>query len=416
MRTLRILLLVGVPIAAIAFIPAIAFHDEGVAHCNGCHTMHNSSDGVAMNFNAAGTGPGTAVGAGYQDLLLFANKNDVCLRCHAGLNSYHVWADDVMNPGFEHGAGNFVFLEEDNINDAHSGGAGSCDVMTCGALDDEACTDYYDCDAEGGVWTWSNAIPGEAAGHTLASGIKGTTTDTTLSGAPGGGFLSTDLYCSSCHDPHGNDGFRLLYKSGQSFKKDSFGTQTFTATIDADGINKFFLFGGDPTETNTNHNAYYSGYSEWCSTCHGSFHQGSAALIHPSGEFLDDEQIASYNFYEGTSDCVANPPGGGDPCGSGLQADAYLAMVPFEDATSTGISSTFGAAATSKVVCVSCHRSHATSAPNAGRWDFNVTGLAEDGHESASYPMPNPYDEFQRSLCNKCHSQDEYDALVDFTP
>ncbi|MEZ4652413.1 MAG: hypothetical protein R3E12_02110 [Candidatus Eisenbacteria bacterium] len=55
-------------------------------------------------------------------------------------------------------------------------------------------------------------------------------------------------------------------------------------------------------------------------------------------------------------------------------------------------------------------------APNAGRWDFNVTGLAEDGHESGSYTIPNPYDEFQRSLCNKCHKKDEFDALIDFTP
>ena len=65
---------------------------------------------------------------------------------------------------------------------------------------------------------------------------------------------------------------------------------------------------------------------------------------------------------------------------------------------------------------MSCHRAHATSAPDAGRWDFNVTGLAEDGQESGSFALPNPYDGNQRSLCNKCHSQDEYDAPVDFTP
>ena len=65
---------------------------------------------------------------------------------------------------------------------------------------------------------------------------------------------------------------------------------------------------------------------------------------------------------------------------------------------------------------LSCHRAHATSAPDAGRWDFSVTGLAEDGIESGSYALPNPYDGNQRSLCNKCHARDEYDELVDFTP
>ena len=59
---------------------------------------------------------------------------------------------------------------------------------------------------------------------------------------------------------------------------------------------------------------------------------------------------------------------------------------------------------------MSCHRAHATSAPNAGRWDFNVLGMAADGVNSGSYKIPNPYDGGQRSLCNKCHSKDEFDA------
>jgi hypothetical protein len=65
---------------------------------------------------------------------------------------------------------------------------------------------------------------------------------------------------------------------------------------------------------------------------------------------------------------------------------------------------------------MTCHRAHASSASDAGRWDFTITGLAEDGHESGSYTIPNPYDSGQRSLCNKCHTQDEYDAAVDFAP
>jgi hypothetical protein len=65
---------------------------------------------------------------------------------------------------------------------------------------------------------------------------------------------------------------------------------------------------------------------------------------------------------------------------------------------------------------MSCHRSHATSAPNAGRWDFNILGMATDGVISGSYRIPNPYDGGQRSLCNKCHSKDEFDHPEDFTP
>ena len=83
----------GVAIAAlaIAMAPALAFHDGGVAHCNGCHTMHNSQNGAPMNGttldgNGDPTG-GLAVGNGYADLLLFPNKTDVCLSCHAGNGS-----------------------------------------------------------------------------------------------------------------------------------------------------------------------------------------------------------------------------------------------------------------------------------------------------------------------------------------
>jgi hypothetical protein len=56
------------------------------------------------------------------------------------------------------------------------------------------------------------------------------------------------------------------------------------------------------------------------------------------------------------------------------------------------------------VMCLSCHRAHATSAPGAGRWDFNVSLLAEDGVESGSYPIPDPYmSASQGTLCTKCH-------------
>ena len=54
--------------------------------------------------------------------------------------------------------------------------------------------------------------------------------------------------------------------------------------------------------------------------------------------------------------------------------------------------------------------------PNSGRWDFNILGMAADGVNSKSYKIPNPYDGGQRSLCNKCHSKDEFDHPEDFTP
>ncbi len=383
MKNVSRMLLLATAVVVIWAAPALAFHDDGVAHCNGCHTMHNSQDGDPMNFNASGTGFGLPVGQGFNDLLLFANKTDVCLNCHAGSGSYHIWATDPLAPGPEKGSGDFVFLQEDNINDAHGGA--------------------------------SNPVLGHAAGHSVVSAMMSTGADAELTTSPGGSYPAADMACTSCHDPHGTDSFRLTYKTGQTTTSDTSHVINSHATIDADAISVF-----GPPESNGNHNAYKDGYSEWCSNCHQLMHTGLGGTggpnTHPTGELLDGDQVAVYNLYNGTEDCINNPPAGGNPCGSGTFATAYLALVPLEDAGNTTSKITGATDGTSKVACVSCHRSHATSAPDAGRWDFNITGLDEDGHESSSYGLPNPYNEYQRSLCNKCHSRDEFDALVDFTP
>jgi len=371
----------GVAIAAlaIAMAPALAFHDAGVAHCNGCHTMHNSQDGLAMNGTDVDTDGnpinGLPVGQGHNKLLLFPNSSDVCLRCHDGAGSYHVWSPDPLAPGNFKGGGDFVFLQEDNINDAHGGAA--------------------------------NPILGHAAGHSVVSGIKGTVADPVLALSPGGLYPGGDMSCVSCHDPHGTESFRLLYQTGQTTVSPTTHSITWDATIVADGISMF-----GPGESNGYHNAYKSGYSGWCGNCHGAFHNNAGNLIHPSGTLLNTRQAQVYNAYQGTEDCIDNPPGVGTPCGSGTFAGAYLADVPFEDAGMTSATTDGATDGSSRVACVSCHRAHATSAPDAGRWDFNITGLIEDGGASGSYAIPNPYpaDPYQRSLCNKCHGQDEYDA------
>jgi cytochrome c5 len=135
--------------------------------------------------------------------------------------------------------------------------------------------------------------------------------------------------------------------------------------------------------------------SAWCANCHGDYHANGTQLVHPSGVALGSI-ATTYNAYNGT----ANPSGGN-------AATAYIPDVAFEDPAMT-TSSTAGPTATSQVSCISCHRAHASSAPNIGRWDFNWTEYSEEGVESGSYAIPNPYapDNTQRSLCNKCHNQD----------
>lgn len=380
----RMLLLAAIAILIAA--PAMAFHDGGVGYCQGCHTMHNSQNGVGMNEDAlgSGAGTGTAPGFGYNDLLLLPNATDTCLNCHARDGGYGVWATSMtaITPGDYTSAGNFVFLQEDNINDGRGGSS---------------------------VANW---IPGQQSGHNLRSGIKGTNWDTTLLAPPGGDLTTNQIECTSCHDPHGQNSFRILYQQGQSVGIGA-GNQsvTFAGTLVADEISY------SATESNTLHNAYKSGYSEWCSTCHADFHNSAGNFIHPSGTDLPTTIIDKYNAYRGTADCVNNPPSGSNPCGSGSSQTAYYAIVPFESLNGVTTTSTDGPAAGAKVACVSCHRAHASSARDAGRWDFQVLFMELDGVQSGSFKLPYaasnmPADDDQRSLCNKCHSQDEFDHLV----
>ncbi|MCP3956669.1 MAG: hypothetical protein GY719_02335 [bacterium] len=356
MRNHRRLVLIAAAVVALVWwgSQVAAFHDEGVADCAGCHTMHNSQDGALVDPDSPNGNPW---------LLVDASPSDTCLNCH-GTRLGAVFAVDPLTPAPEKGGGNFIFLTEDNINDGHGGA--------------------------------TNPIVGDAAGHNLDAPGHGLAPDATLTSAPGGSFPASQLGCTSCHDPHGTDAFRLLYGAGRQVQ-DGVATFLNPAPV-AEGLSIFF-----GTESDSSHTAYQGGMSAWCGNCHGDFHdEAGGRLEHPSGSTLGGSIATAYNLYNGTIDQTG-----------GVAATAYLAQVPFEDAANT-TGSTAGPTAGSTVMCLTCHRAHASSAPDAGRWDFAVTFMFEDGDESGSFDMSsllvgNYANQNQRSLCNKCHNQDEFD-------
>ncbi|KAA3631512.1 MAG: hypothetical protein DWP97_13000 [Calditrichaeota bacterium] len=328
----------------ISAVNTFGFHEGGVANCKGCHIIHDSEDGMDVT-------PETADGNLY--LLKGEQPSDVCLACHATSNGA-VFSLDPLNPDPEKGAGNFTFLLEDNINDGPDG--------------------------------ITNIIPGFHAGHNIVAPSLGLLADPNNTSAPGGTFVSSELSCTSCHDPHGNTNFRMLYGVGQIQNN----TYNFVYPApDAIGIDF-----KNSSETNSNHTAYLSGMSEWCANCHGlDYHENNLSDIdHHAPTSFKTGFVNRYNLYNGTNDESG-----------GTAATAYLPEVPFEDPTNS-ISRTQGPTTGSTIMCLSCHRAHATSSPAAGRWDFNVEFLQQDGVNSNSYPIPNPYDNAQQeSLCKKCH-------------
>jgi hypothetical protein len=354
---MRKILLITIGLCFMA-LPAVAFHDGGVAHCNGCHTMHNSEDGLLVDPNSPN---------GNDHLLNDRNPSSICIGCHDHVDRTFPIGGDPAIPPFERGAGNFTFLIEDNLNDGHGGA--------------------------------TNPIPGDAAGHNLVSFDNGLAADGTLTSAPGGTYSAAEFSCTSCHDPHGSTAFRFLYGAGGGRP----GYPAFTAAAPTAVGLPLFGAPGSTDERNDNHTAYQGGMSAWCGNCHGDFHNNNTKLIHASGRAMGGYNNV-YNTYAGSNNLFG-----------GAQATAYLAAVPFEDAGNL-TSTVSGPSGTSQVSCVTCHRAHATSAPDATRWDMSVSFLEEDGHESGSYKIPNPYSVHQRSLCNKCHRKDEFSDVRDGTP
>ena len=265
--------------------PVLGFHSGGVGSCNGCHVMHATDEGMTVAPSPIGV-PG---------LLLAETPSDVCLRCHADADGAVLGTNPLMPPP-ERGAGNFVFLFEENLNDAPDGAV--------------------------------NPISGDAAGHNLVAPAYGLAADARHSVSPGGFFPASEMGCTSCHDPHGNAGFRMLRGVGEV--QGGVAVFSFPAP-QAEGIP---LDGA--AESSTFHTAYQSGVSDWCGNCHGRYHDdfetpavpgGGDPLEHPSDEILDSEIRNRYNLYNGTA----------DPMG-GSAASAYLAAVPFEDLLASPIS------------------------------------------------------------------------------
>jgi predicted CXXCH cytochrome family protein len=319
-----------------------AFHEQGVANCDGCHIQHESEDGGR---------PVEGLRAG-EALLRGETPTEVCLMCHA--KSFGaVLGVNPLAPPPELGGGNFVFLLEDNLNDGPDGA--------------------------------SDPILGDAAGHNVVAPAYRLASDAVHAVAPGGTFPASQLGCTSCHDPHGNTNFRMLHDAGTV----QGGIASFSwPAPQAAGIS---LTGG--SESPSNHNAYRRGMSDWCANCHGDYHDVAGGVFEHAGDAaLGVEVSQRYNAYNGDDD-----PQGGSP------GTAYLPQVPFED-PGISTSSRQGPSGGSRVMCLTCHRAHASSAPDAGRWDFNVTLLSDDGVISGSYPLPDPYHSpNQGSLCSKCH-------------
>lgn len=430
---------------------AYAYHSGGVAECDGCHTMHNSKDGTAMTRNALG------VGVTNPYLLQGSDASSTCLNCHgeSSTGGYHV-ADLVTAAGVAPAnytpGGDFGWLLK-----------------------------TYSWTVRGTPMTEE----GETHGHNVVAIDDGLTAETRpgLALAPGGTYPSANLGCHSCHDPHGKSRYTDL--AGTIFtppatpntnwstlpikSSGSYGGTSFQAPTATEAVGMYRLLGGigwqpgsiagavafineppialAPSTYNRSEAAtdtrvaYGSGMSEWCQNCHPAMHSdvvGAGLTKHPAGNAaVMSAQIAfNYNNYVASGD-MSGVFGGAKP-------GPYSSLVPFEEhasrddatfrshAVNNGTQLGGPVAGTSGVMCLSCHRAHASGFGSMMRWNMEAEmmvvnsnwpgtdspdsiasdpkwsmGRTVDEMQGSYYQRPaTRFATYQRVLCNKCHSKD----------
>jgi hypothetical protein len=217
----------------------------------------------------------------------------------------------------------------------------------------------------------------------------------------------------------GRGSYRLLGDAG--YKGGGSATPEFFFSYDApiarqNTINRF-------GESDGSHVDYGVGMSEWCGNCHDAIlrnaHADAGDFVHPSGSSvtLSSEIVSMYNTYINTGDLTASTT----DTGTGDIATAYLQFVPFErgisDQEFLDPTSRRGPNTNSRIMCLTCHRAHASAFSSIGRWDFDAALLAEshpgpgDGGVSGNDVLHSYYgrniaaefDPEQGQFCEKCH-------------
>ncbi len=398
-----------------------AFHSGGVAECGGCHSMHSAKP--AGSFLLVGTDP-----------------SSTCLSCHMvpgakTPSSYHIATANTdmptgVPPVNRTPGGDFGWLQK-----------------------------TYSMTIRG---TTSTEL-GQTHGHNIVAADTPFVADTDNTTSPGGTFQSSRLGCESCHDPHGgvrrlSDGSyaNVIHSPGASnapvIGSGSYATSAIPAAGQAVGAYRLLRGLGDNTqgvvftgvaiavapstynrtEAATQTRVAYGSsgttntWGNWCATCHQDMHSLNSTNVHPIDESLGSTVANNYNAYVKSGDLT------------GSATTSFTSLVPFAENTGdfaalaahakNDNSYLQGPSGSDRVMCLSCHRAHASGWPEALRWNMegefmiyngmypglDTTGDANGarGRQSvetaaAYYDRPvTTFATYQRVLCNKCHAKD----------
>jgi cytochrome c553 len=303
-----------------------------------------------------------------------------------------------------------------------------------------------------------NTDSGQTHGHNIVAVNFNYVTDPDNTVAPGGSnFPSPQLACTSCHDMHGKGRWlttgayakatQPIYTSGSygaipSTSPSNMATGVYRMLRAGDTvINVTFPALPPVAVTNSSYNrsefftqtrtAYGSGMSPFCGTCHPDMHSSAGIQRHPQDVAMSGPIQGNYNSYVKSGDMTGSP------------TTSYLSLVPYEEGLTYSAANITtmkghaliddsylnGPSGAAQIMCLSCHRAHATGFPNMMRWNNEGAFIVYNGlypgtdstptapefargrtstETAASYYNRNvtKFAVYQRSLCNKCHAQD----------
>ena len=449
-KTLKRTLRLAVAAALVfGFGKAYAFHSGGVAECGGCHSMHGPKDANTSS-----------------SLLIGSDPSSTCLTCHnaadaspaAAQGSYHVSTDQSLlgagqAPNERTPGGDFGWLKK------------TYTFVVRGTTTVE---------------------DGASHGHNIVAADFSYVADGTGT-SPGGNYPSAQLSCVSCHDMHGQQrrlSTGAIVRGGVAGQatapiigSGSYNTSKGNTTANpipagqAVGVYRLLWGGGavPPGGTNafngipaavapgtynrsesTSQTRVAYGVSatnggetwgQWCATCHGAMHS-TGNYVHPIDAAMSTSIKNNYNNYVSSGDLS------GQFTGNHANQGPFLSLAPF--ATNSGDFTVLaalaaGGATTSatlagpgdgdQVMCLSCHRAHATAFPEMIRWQMEgefitvadtatgttplwpgtdngapvqfARGRTAAEQQAGYYDRPaTVFGVYNRVLCNKCHAKD----------
>jgi len=310
-----------------------------------------------------------------------------CLDCHPGMpvtimnphnkpltcSDCHVMHNTV--DGSPQNAGHFLLIDGDQASKVVSSND-SCLSCHDGTIDvinpDLGGGDY----PSGDFGDLDTGAAGYNRGHDMEATLLLPNHSENAPKCDGDSFTVNDFRCASCHDPHKDkDDEPRLIRDGDEIPDIT--PDSPANAPEAEWMDMHWFINA---ESDTWHNQYKSGVSAWCANCHSGMdnENSDSDFHHPSGDNAGASLKGAHRVNYGAD---------------------YKFGVPYEDSdfSNAGLTAGYGPDGASnptsgneQIMCLTCHRAHASPYDYGGRWD--IAGGQVDWDGSAG-------------TCNACHKK-----------